>query len=63
MGVTPCAVAPPLLPWNAGTQFGAYTDQLNWRTPGPHLIPVTATPELAEPELEVPLEVGPEELT
>src|SRR5437588_5269382 len=45
--VTPYAVAPPLLPWYAGTQIGAYVDHGTWRTPGPHCTPLRVTP--AEP--------------
>src|SRR5437588_7074501 len=45
--VTPYAVAPPLLPWYAGTQIGAYVDHGTWRTPGPHCTPLRVIP--AEP--------------
>src|SRR5579875_2252231 len=43
--VTPWAVAPPLLPFQAPMHGGAYTDALNWVTPAAHLVPLTAVPE------------------
>src|SRR3954449_4374440 len=45
--VTPCDVAPPLLPVNAAVQAGAYFDHGTWRTPGPQVTPLRATPEAA----------------
>jgi hypothetical protein len=42
--VTPGEVEPPLSPWNAGWQIGAYLDHVTWRTPGPHFTPLTAVP-------------------
>src|SRR5581483_11173929 len=45
--VTPCAVAPPLSPVNAGVQFGECPDHVNCRTPGPHFAPVLAIAEAA----------------
>ena len=37
-------MAPPLSPWKAGWQRGAYLDQVTCRTPGPHCTPLTAVP-------------------
>src|SRR5713101_3151182 len=47
VAVTPFAVDPPLFPDHLPTQKGPYGDQENWRTPGPHLTPLTAIPSPA----------------